>query len=83
MAAPAVFAPVEIDDETYVDGGLVANLPIEVALQEGADVVIASYLAGTTDDGKTAQASHALVVANRMIDILIRQNEKRDRKSVV
>lgn len=78
MAAPAVFAPVEVDGETYVDGGLVANLPIEVALQEGADVVIASYLAGTTDEGKTEQASHALVVANRMIDILIRQNEKRN-----
>jgi len=78
MAAPAVFAPVEVDGETYVDGGLVANLPVEVALQEGADVVIASYLAGTTDEGKTEQASHALVVANRMIDILIRQNEKRN-----
>jgi NTE family protein len=78
MAAPAVFAPVEVDGETYVDGGLVANLPVEVALQEGADVIIASYLAGGADDGKTDQASHALVVANRMIDILIRQNEKRN-----
>ncbi|PVE41801.1 patatin-like phospholipase family protein [Limnohabitans planktonicus] len=78
MAAPAVFAPVEVDGETYVDGGLVANLPIEVALQEGADVIVASFLAGGADDGQTAQASHALVVANRMIDILIRQNEKRN-----
>ena len=78
MAAPAVFAPVEIDDETYVDGGLVANLPIEVALQEGADVIVASFLAGGTEDGKTDQANHALAVANRMVDILIRQNEKRN-----
>ena len=78
MAAPAVFAPVEVDGETYVDGGLVANLPVEVALQEGADVLIASYLAGGSDDGRSEQASHALVVANRMIDILIRQNEKRN-----
>ena len=78
MAAPAVFAPVEIDDETYVDGGLVANLPIEVALQEGADVIVASFLAGGTEDGKTQQANHALAVANRMVDILIRQNEKRN-----
>ena len=78
MAAPAVFAPVEVDGETYVDGGLVANLPVEVALQEGADVIIASYLAGGADDGKAEQASHALVVANRMVDILIRQNEKRN-----
>jgi len=78
MAAPAVFAPVEVEGETYVDGGLVANLPIEVALQEGADVVIASYLAGGTDDGKAEQASHALAIVNRMVDILIRQNEKRN-----
>jgi len=78
MAAPAVFAPVEVEGETYVDGGLVANLPVEVALQEGADVVIASYLSGGFDEGKTDQVSHALVVANRMVDILIRQNEKRN-----
>jgi NTE family protein len=41
-------------------------------------VIIASYLAGGADDGKAEQASHALVVANRMVDILIRQNEKRN-----
>ena len=78
MAAPAVFAPVEVDGETYVDGGLVANLPIEVALQEGADVIVASFLAGGVDDGQSEQANHALMVANRMIDIMIRQNEKRN-----
>jgi NTE family protein len=77
MAAPAVFAPVEVEGETYVDGGLVANLPIEVALREGADVIVASYLGADVDEDKSAQASHALVVANRMLDILIRQNEKR------
>lgn len=78
MAAPAVFAPVEVEGETYVDGGLVANLPIEVALREGADVIVASFLGGGVDEDKTAQPSHALVVANRMLDILIRQNEKRN-----
>ena len=78
MAAPAVFAPVEIDGESYVDGGLVANLPIEVALKEGADVIIASYLGQQEDDGQSAQSSNALTVANRMLDILIRQNEKRN-----
>ena len=78
MAAPAVFAPVEVDGETYVDGGLVANVPIEVALAEGADVIVASFLGAGADEGKTESASHALVVANRMLDILIRQNEKRN-----
>lgn len=78
MAAPAVFAPVEVDGETYVDGGLVANLPIEVALREGADVIVASFLGAGAGEDKTEEASHALVVANRMLDILIRQNEKRN-----
>lgn len=78
MAAPAVFAPVEVEGETYVDGGLVANLPIEVALSEGADVIVASLLADGANEDRTEQASHALVVANRMLDILIRQNEKRN-----
>ncbi len=77
MAAPGVFAPVEVDGETYVDGGLVANLPIEVALQEGADVIVASYL-GQAPDNTDAATGNAVLVANQMLNILIRQNEKRN-----
>ena len=77
MAAPGVFAPVEVDGETYVDGGLVANLPVDVALQEGADVVVASYL-GQAPDNTDASSGNALVIANQMLNILIRQNEKRN-----
>lgn len=76
MAAPAVFAPVEIEGETYVDGGLVANLPVEVALAEGAEVIVASYLG--QDDASAPEPANALAVANRMLDILIRQNEQRN-----
>ncbi len=79
MAAPAVFAPVEIDGETYVDGGLVANLPVAVALQEGAEVLVASYLAQEAEGPQADDPANALTVANRMLDILIRQNEKRNR----
>lgn len=77
MAAPAVFAPVEIDGETYVDGGLVANLPIEVALREGADLIVASYL-GDDAPPEGSEASNALAVANQMLTILMRQNERRN-----
>jgi NTE family protein len=77
MAAPGVFAPVEIDGETFVDGGLVANLPVEVALQEGGDILVASYL-GQENEHTVAAPSNALAVANQMLDILIRQNEKRN-----
>ena len=77
MAAPGVFAPVEVDGETYVDGGLVANLPVEVALQEGASVLVVSYL-GQAPDNSDATTGNALVVANQMLNILIRQNEQRN-----
>ena len=78
MAAPGVFAPVEIEGETYVDGGLVANLPVEVALREGADIIVASYLGDTDKIGENLDAGNALSVANRMLDILVRQNERRN-----
>ena len=35
MSLPGVFAPIEIDDRLYVDGGLVRNLPVDVARQHG------------------------------------------------
>lgn len=78
MSAPAVFAPVEVDGETYVDGGLVSNLPIDVALREGADVIVASYLGSSSSEKKSDQGHHALTVANQMIAIMIRQNETRN-----
>lgn len=41
MAIPAALTPVEIDNRLLVDGGIAMNLPVEVALDMGADVVIA------------------------------------------
>lgn len=41
MAVPAIFDPVRRDGYLLVDGGLVRNLPVDVARNMGADVVIA------------------------------------------
>lgn len=38
---PGVFRPVRIADRTYVDGGLVSPIPVDLARRYGADVVIA------------------------------------------
>ena len=42
MAIPTIFEPVEIDGNTYVDGLVSRNLPVEEAYDMGADLVIAS-----------------------------------------
>ncbi|MCB1009063.1 MAG: patatin-like phospholipase family protein [Acidobacteria bacterium] len=41
MAVPGLFAPVEVDGRLLVDGGVVSNLPVAVARELGAAVVIA------------------------------------------
>ena len=41
MAFPGLFSPVEVDGRLLVDGGVVANLPVETARAMGAEVVIA------------------------------------------
>lgn len=40
-AVPAVFQPVRIGDREYVDGGLVAPVPVRFAREMGAEVVVA------------------------------------------
>lgn len=40
MSLPAVFAPVSMNGQLLIDGGLVNNYPVDVARQMGADIVI-------------------------------------------
>ncbi|MDD3726279.1 MAG: patatin-like phospholipase family protein [Candidatus Ratteibacteria bacterium] len=56
MAIPGIFAPVEINNRTLVDGGIVANLAIETARELGAERIIAvdvSSPLATKDELKT------------------------------
>lgn len=46
MAVPGLFAPVEIDGRTLVDGGLTRNLPVDVARAMDVDLVIAVWVGG-------------------------------------
>lgn len=71
-AIPAVFAPVELDDEVYVDGGVRENLPAEMAIgQLGASpaYVIAAAAPGVPVD-RTAATSDVLSILMRSTSIL-------------
>lgn len=41
ISIPSIFSPHEIDGNLYVDGGLIRNLPVEDAIEMGADYTIA------------------------------------------
>jgi len=75
LAVPGVFAPVRIKDHLVVDGGLVRNLPVDMARAMGADIVIAVNVGTTLAPEK--ELGSALGVANQMLQILTEQNVQR------
>lgn len=75
MSVPGVFPPTELNGRILGDGGLVNNLPIDVARAMGVDVVIAVNV-GTPVAGRETLNS-ALGVATQMITILTEQNVQR------
>jgi NTE family protein len=55
-AVPGIFQPVKIGERTYVDGGLVAPVPVHFAKELGADFIIAVNIS-TQPDVQLASSS--------------------------
>ncbi len=72
MSVPGVFAPTEVNGRILGDGGLVNNLPVDVARAMGADVVIVVNI-GTPLSGREALGSLG-GLTGQMINILTEQN---------
>ncbi|HEX5650564.1 MAG TPA: patatin-like phospholipase family protein [Steroidobacteraceae bacterium] len=71
MSAPGVLTPVEVDGRLLVDGGLVDNLPVELAQTMGVDrliVVDVSFPLATRDE-----FGSAFDITNQMIGIMVRR----------
>jgi NTE family protein len=60
-AVPAVFQPVRIGTREYVDGGLVAPVPVRYARQMGAQLVIAVDISEAPDGAATGDAVRMLL----------------------
>ncbi len=72
MSVPGVIAPAEVDGKMLVDGGLTNNLPVDVARQMGADVVIAVNLG--TPLAPRSELTSLLGITGQVINILTEQN---------
>lgn len=72
MSVAGVLAPAEFDDKIFVDGGLIDNLPVDVARSIGADIVIAVNLG--TPLLKRESLGSVLGVTAQMVNILTEQN---------
>ena len=78
MAVPGVFTPVELNGKILADGGMVDNIPSDIALQMGAQIVIVDDVAsqlGTRKDLETLGG-----VIDQALDIATLENERRGLK---
>jgi NTE family protein len=75
MSIPGVFAPVRRDNQIFVDGGLVDNLPTDVVRKMGADVVIGVHLQLSPASAKEIQSAFGIL--GRSVELIIAETEIR------
>jgi NTE family protein len=73
MAIPGAFAPVEIEDYILSDGGMVRNVPVDVARELCADVVIVVNLVEPSPQRDKLRTATQL--ASRSMDVMFQVNE--------
>lgn len=72
LSIPGVFLPARVDGRLLIDGGLVRNLPVDLARAMGAEIVIAVNLGTSLAPEK--ELNSAVGIAQQMINILTEQN---------
>ncbi|HEY4677249.1 MAG TPA: patatin-like phospholipase family protein [Candidatus Angelobacter sp.] len=75
MSLPGIFDPVRWNGHIFADGGLMDNLPVDVAKTMGADLTIAVHLETAKVDPKASMSSFG--VMGRSISVVIAANELR------
>jgi NTE family protein len=80
ISAPGLFAPVETQGRLLVDGGLAENLPIDVARQMHADILIVSDVSFPLQSRSALDS--ALSISNQMLAILVRKDTDRQRATL-
>jgi len=60
-SVPGIFLPVRIGGRDYVDGGLVAPVPVQIARNLGADIVIAVDISAQPREQKTESSFEMLL----------------------
>ena len=80
MAIPGAFAPVVSENETLSDGGLVRNIPVDVARGMCADVVIVVNL--VSPPAKPDQLQSPTQLLGRTMELMIEANERQQLNSL-
>ncbi|MCW8964122.1 MAG: patatin-like phospholipase family protein [Gammaproteobacteria bacterium] len=81
MNLPSIMAPLEYEDKLLADGGIVNNLPIDVARNMGADVVIAVDISSPLLQERK-QLSNVLKITDQLIGFMTRGNTEKQIKTL-
>ena len=74
MSIPAVFAPVEVNGQLLVDGGMVDNIPLDVAREMGVDIAIVVDIGTPLRNRK--QLATVIDVLNQSITLMTQRNSQ-------
>ncbi len=80
MSVPGALPPYELDGHMLVDGGVINNMPVDVARAMGADIVIAVDI--STDYKSREDFTTFLVVADQLSNYLVRRSTQRQAASL-
>jgi NTE family protein len=82
-AVPGVFQPVRIGEQSYVDGGLVAPVPVRFAREMGADFVIAVNISSQPDAQPSSSTLDVLLQTFAIMGQNLNQYELREADVVI
>ena len=82
-AVPGVFQSVKIGSRTYVDGGLVAPVPVRFAREMGADFIIAVNISTQTDTQATLSSLEVIMQTFSIMGQRLNHYELKDADIVI
>lgn len=71
MSVPAAFAPIRVDGRLLVDGGIVNNVPVDIAREMGADRLIVVDVGAPLAPESALNSPFAITM--QMLDLLMKQ----------
>lgn len=82
-SVPGIFQPVSINGHEYVDGGLVAPVPVRVARSLGADFIIAVDISDKPQNSKIESSTDIMLQTFNIMGQSISRNELPDADVVI
>ncbi|MGL6258431.1 patatin-like phospholipase family protein [Vibrio sp. WXL210] len=74
MSVPGALPPYEVDGRLLVDGGVTNNMPVDVAYEMGADIVIAVDISSDYKD--LDEFTNLFTVADQLSNYMVRRSTK-------